>query len=92
MSEVERIAELLRDARQSVKGLILSAHEKDCRMALYLIAHGVDIPVRCEDCIFCEEDEMGGWFCKHPDNRNPRGCRATDYCDGGVRREANEAG
>ena len=89
MEEIQRLEKLLRDARQSVKGLILSAHEKDSRMAMHLIAHGVEIPVRCGECVFCEERDWG-LCCKHPDRRNPHGCRETDYCDGGVRRYEND--
>ena len=54
MEEIEGLEKLIREARQSVKGLILSAHEKDSRMARYLIAHGVEFSVRCRETDYCD--------------------------------------
>ena len=90
METIERLTALIRDARASCQGMVLSAHERDSRMALYLIAHGVDIPVRCEECMFCKEDGLMRLKCLHPNRRNPTGCWETDYCDAGVRRSEDE--
>lgn len=41
--------------------------------------------VRCKDCKFCEDLGMSGLYCNHPDDRNPCGCRANDFCNDGER-------
>ena len=43
--------------------------------------------VRCKDCKYSADLGMSGIWCDHPDNRNPLGCRPTDYCNDGERRE-----
>lgn len=39
--------------------------------------------VRCKECKYSEDLGMAGIWCNHPDNRNPLGCRPTDYCNDG---------
>lgn len=51
---------------------------------LYELLVGV---VHCEDCAWCEDMGMSGMYCNHPENRNPLGCRPTDYCDRGERKK-----
>lgn len=43
--------------------------------------------VRCKDCKYVLDCGMGGLWCDHPDNRNPLGCRPTDFCNDGERKE-----
>ena len=43
--------------------------------------------VRCKDCKYCTDTGMSGLWCDHPDNRNPIGCRPTDFCNDGERKE-----
>ena len=43
--------------------------------------------VRCKDCAFATDEGMSGIYCDHPDHRNPVGCRETDFCDEGIRRD-----
>ena len=43
--------------------------------------------VRCKDCKYSHDEGMSGLWCDHPDNRNPCGCRPTDYCNDGERKE-----
>lgn len=43
--------------------------------------------VRCKDCEFSIDTGMSGLYCEHPDNRNPLGCRETDFCSDGKRRD-----
>lgn len=44
--------------------------------------------VRCKECKYSEDLGMAGIWCNHPDNRNPLGCRPTDYCNDGERKES----
>ena len=43
--------------------------------------------VRCKDCRYSVDCETAGFYCEHPDNRNPIECRPTDYCSDGERKE-----
>lgn len=90
LNDVENLASLIKAARQETKGELLSASLRDMRIALYLIAHGVEIPVRCGECVFAVSDYEGGLRCTHPNRRNPQGCWDTEYCDAGVRRDEDE--
>lgn len=90
METIEKLAELIGEARASCKGVILSARQRDERIALYLIAHGVEIPVRCGECDFARFCDDGRIHCTHPNRRNPYGCWDTEYCDAGVRRGEDE--
>lgn len=90
METIDKLATLLREARASCKGLILSARQRDEKIALYLIAHGVEIPVRCGVCGFARFCDDGRIRCTHPNRRNPDGCWETEYCDAGVREDGDE--
>lgn len=48
--------------------------------------HGAIADVRCKDCKWVNDMGMSGLYCDHPDNRNPLGCRDTDYCSDGERK------
>ena len=47
--------------------------------------------VRCKDCRWCEDTGMSGLYCINPDNRNPMGCGADEFCNCGERKGAKDA-
>lgn len=61
----------------------------DIKAEIKVVAGDVVRVVRCKNCIWCEDHGKSGLYCNHPDNRNPCGCRAIDFCNNGQRKDCD---